>query len=49
MKRRKFLGTAGAGALLTGGLVSGCGQELQQAGAGVASPQQTFKLSLIHI
>jgi TRAP-type mannitol/chloroaromatic compound transport system substrate-binding protein len=47
MKRRNFLGTAGAGALLTGGLLSGCGQEAKQAGTGVASPQQTFSWKMV--
>ena len=47
MKRRHFLGTAGAGALLTGGLISGCGQEAKQAGAGVASQQQTFSWKMV--
>ena len=47
MKRRHFLGTAGAGALLTGGLLSGCGQEAKQAGAGVASRQQTFHWKMV--
>ncbi len=47
MKRRHFLGTAGAGALLTGGLISGCGQEAKQAGAGVASEQQTFSWKMV--
>ena len=47
MKRRHFLGTAGAGALLTGGLLSGCGQEAKQAGAGVASQQQIFHWKMV--
>ena len=47
MKRRHFLGTAGAGALLTGGLLSGCGQEAKQAGAGVTSDQQTFSWKMV--
>ncbi len=47
MKRRNFLGTAGAGALLTGGLLSGCGQEAKQAGTGVASPQQTYSWKMV--
>ncbi|MGB5426553.1 MAG: TRAP transporter substrate-binding protein [Gammaproteobacteria bacterium] len=47
MKRRNFLGTAGAGALLTGGLLSGCGQEAKQAATGVASPQQTYSWKMV--
>ena len=47
MKRRYFLGTAGAGALLTGGLLSGCGQEAKQTGAGVTSDQQTFSWKMV--
>ena len=47
MKRRHFLGTAGAGALLTGGLLSGCGQEAKQADTGVASQQQTFSWKMV--
>ena len=47
MKRRHFLGTAGAGALLTGGLLSGCGQEAKQAGASGTSQQQTFNWKMV--
>jgi len=47
MKRRHFLGTAGAGALLTGGLLGGCGQEAKQAATGVASQQQTFSWKMV--
>jgi TRAP-type mannitol/chloroaromatic compound transport system substrate-binding protein len=36
MKRRDFLGTAGAGALLTGGILAGCGQQSDNT-----SPQET--------
>ena len=42
MKRRDFLGTAGAGALLTGGLLSGCDQQAEQAGAGAAMQQHRW-------
>ena len=47
MKRRQFLGTAGAGALLAGGLVSGCGQESKQAVVGTATDQRTFKWKMV--
>jgi len=47
MKRRHFLGTAGAGALLTGGLLSGCGQESKQTGARVAASQQRIKWKMV--
>ena len=47
MKRRQFLGTAGAGALLTGGLLGGCGQESKQAAAVATPAQQTFKWKMV--
>ncbi|MGB5179652.1 MAG: TRAP transporter substrate-binding protein [Gammaproteobacteria bacterium] len=47
MKRRHFLGTAGAGALLTGGLISGCGQQAKQATNGVTSEQQSFSWKMV--
>jgi TRAP-type mannitol/chloroaromatic compound transport system substrate-binding protein len=47
MKRRHFLGTAGAGALLTGGLLAGCGKEAKQTAVGVASEQQTFSWKMV--
>jgi len=47
MKRRQFLGTAGTGALLTGGLLSGCGQESTPAATGVASGQQSYRWKMV--
>ena len=47
MKRRKFLGAAGAGALLTGGLLSGCGQESSQGSGQATKSQQTFKWKMV--
>ena len=47
MKRRHFLGTAGAGALLTGGVLSGCGQEAKPTAAGVTQQQQTFSWKMV--
>jgi TRAP-type mannitol/chloroaromatic compound transport system substrate-binding protein len=47
MKRRQFLGTAGAGALLTGGLLSGCGQESGQSSGQATEPQQAFKWKMV--
>jgi TRAP-type mannitol/chloroaromatic compound transport system substrate-binding protein len=48
MKRRHFLGTAGAGALLTGGLLGGCGKEAKQTNAGEGmSEQQTFSWKMV--
>ena len=47
MKRRDFLGTAGAGALLTGGVLSGCGQEsVPQKGSSTA-PQETIEWKMV--
>ena len=47
MKRRQFLGKAGAGALLTGGVLSGCGQEAKQTVAGGTSEQQSFHWKMV--
>jgi TRAP-type mannitol/chloroaromatic compound transport system substrate-binding protein len=47
MKRRKFLGTAGAGALLTGGLLAGCGKESSQGSGQATTSQQTFKWKMV--
>jgi len=47
MKRRKFLGTAGAGALLTGGLLGGCGQESSQGTGQATASQQTFTWKMV--
>jgi TRAP-type mannitol/chloroaromatic compound transport system substrate-binding protein len=47
MKRRKFLGTAGAGALLTGGLLGGCGKESSQVSGQVTASQQTFTWKMV--
>ena len=47
MKRRKFLGTAGAGALLTGGLLSGCGKPGEQGSGQTPVQQQTFKWKMV--
>jgi len=47
MKRRHFLGTAGAGALLTGGLLGGCGQDSSQGSGQATTRQQTFKWKMV--
>ena len=47
MKRRDFLGTAGAGALLTGGVLSGCGQESAPQKGGSAAPQETIEWKMV--
>jgi TRAP-type mannitol/chloroaromatic compound transport system substrate-binding protein len=47
MKRRQFLGKAGAGALLTGGVLSGCGQEAKQTVAGGTPEQQSFHWKMV--
>jgi TRAP-type mannitol/chloroaromatic compound transport system substrate-binding protein len=47
MKRRQFLGTAGASALLTGGILSGCGQESNPTAAGVAPQQQKYQWKMV--
>ncbi len=47
MKRRQFLGTAGAGALLTGSVLSGCGQPGNQGSAVTTASQQTFKWKMV--
>ena len=47
MKRRKFLGTAGAGALLTGGLLSACGQESSPGSGQATTSQQAFKWKMV--
>ena len=47
MKRRDFLGTAGAGALLTGGVLSGCGQESTPQKAASAAPEETIEWKMV--
>ena len=47
MKRRHFLGTAGAGALLTGGLLSGCGKESSQGGEQAVASRQTYHWKMV--
>ncbi len=47
MKRRDFLGTAGAGALLTGGVLSGCGQESTPEKAASAAPEETIEWKMV--
>jgi TRAP-type mannitol/chloroaromatic compound transport system substrate-binding protein len=47
MKRRKFLGTAGAGALLTGGLLGGCGKQSNQGSGQATASQQTFTWKMV--
>ena len=47
MKRRDFLGTAGAGALLTGGMLGGCGKESAPQPGGSAAPQETIEWKMV--
>ena len=47
MKRRHFLGTAGVGALLTGGLLSGCGKESSQGGERAVASQQSYHWKMV--
>jgi TRAP-type mannitol/chloroaromatic compound transport system substrate-binding protein len=47
MKRRDFLGTAGAGALLTSGMLSGCGKESAPKQGGSAAPQETIEWKMV--
>ncbi len=47
MKRRDFLGSAGAGALLTGGMLSGCGKESAPEQGGGAAPQETIEWKMV--
>ncbi|MDB4409246.1 TRAP transporter substrate-binding protein [Gammaproteobacteria bacterium] len=47
MKRRQFLGSAGAGALLTGGVLSGCGKQDSQTGSAAAGSQQSFNWKMV--
>jgi TRAP-type mannitol/chloroaromatic compound transport system substrate-binding protein len=47
MKRRQFLGKAGAGALLTGGVLSGCGQDSAPTAAGDTPEQQRLHWKMV--
>ena len=47
MKRRDFLGGAGAGALLTGGLLAGCRQQAGVDVAGGTEKQQKFQWKMV--
>ena len=47
MKRRQFLGTAGAGALLTGSVLSGCGKESAKGSGQASSARQTFNWKMV--
>lgn len=47
MKRRDFLGGAGAGALLTGGLLVGCQQQACQDGLSGPGKQQEFQWKMV--
>ena len=47
MKRRDFLGSAGAGALLTGGLLAGCQQQACQDTASGMGKQQSFEWKMV--
>jgi TRAP-type mannitol/chloroaromatic compound transport system substrate-binding protein len=47
MKRRDFLGSAGAGALLTGGLLAGCGQQECETTTSSGSGRQTISWKMV--
>ena len=47
MKRRNFLGSAGAGALLAGAALTGCGQEKTASPGAAASSTQTFSWKMV--
>jgi TRAP-type mannitol/chloroaromatic compound transport system substrate-binding protein len=47
MKRRDFLGSAGAGALLTGGLIAGCRQQACEDMVSGRGKQQSFQWKMV--
>jgi len=47
MKRRQFLESAGAGALLTGGVLSGCGKQSSEGTSQATASQQTFNWKMV--
>jgi len=47
MKRRQFLESAGAGALLTGGVLSGCGKQSSEVASQATASQQTFNWKMV--
>jgi TRAP-type mannitol/chloroaromatic compound transport system substrate-binding protein len=47
MKRRQFLETAGAGALLGGGVLSGCGKPSNEGANQATASQQTFNWKMV--
>jgi TRAP-type mannitol/chloroaromatic compound transport system substrate-binding protein len=47
MKRRNFLGSAGAGVLLAGASLSGCSQEKSASSTTTTSSQQTFSWKMV--
>jgi len=47
MKRRQFLGSAGAGALLTGGVLSGCGKQSSEGASQATASQQKFNWKMV--